>query len=151
MPIDYSVLKNELVNDPKGLGYAPFVAKGFDAGIPPLINALTGPGIGPVKVTTLTRDQFMLAVSPCLLSLPGLTDAVQRKWDRVVSFITASSTLDCDLDQIKLLLSDAVTDKVLTQPEVDAVGVRDGSRAEVLFGVGVNVSVNDVSYVLHGS
>lgn len=51
---------------------------------------------------------------------------------------------------VAALLAQAVNDGVLTAEEVgmlNALGVRDGSRAEELWGEGVSVSLNDVALV----
>lgn len=149
MPIDPAALRAEITTDPAGLGYAPLVAAGADAGIAALLGATTGPGAAPIALPSVSRDAFLLGLRPAYMSLPTLPAAVQQKWDRILAAINSGAAVAIDAGTQGLLAS-AVADGVLTQAQADAVWHRTGSRAEVLFGPDTVMTQADVSFALRG-
>jgi hypothetical protein len=148
--IDYAVLKTELQTDPRGMDYATPRAAGNDTTLADLLNSPTGAGSGTVTVPSLARNDFLLALAPAYLVLPSLSQALQAKWDRILAVIRAADRIDLANPSVQALLAQAVTDGVLTQAQVNALGQRVGSRAEVLFGAGTVVSIQDVGRALQG-
>jgi hypothetical protein len=148
--MDYTALKNEITNDPLSLGYAVFVTAGNDAAIAAILNMATGPGAATVTDATMPRDDFMLAITPSLISLPGLSTTIQSKWDRILAVVRAADTINISDPAIQALLGASVADGVLTSDQVAAIGQRTGSRAEVLFGAGTTIMNTDISFALRG-
>lgn len=138
-------LAAEIAADPKNLGYAAFSVNGNDAAVASLLNSLSGPGVGPVASVTMTRDEALLAFSPALLTITALSTALQSKWDRILSALTSLNVLDCTSAAVQAILTQAITDSVLTQEQVTNFNQRTGSRAEVLWGAGTIVSAYDCS------
>jgi hypothetical protein len=149
MAIDPTALRAEVLNDPKTLGYKPFVNTGNDAAILDILNSLTGPGAEIIELPFVSRDDFLKAMRPAYFVLPKATSEVRDKWDRILNAINSGPGVTID-DQTKQLLGSAVQDGVLTQAQADAAWHRIGSRAEVLFGVGAVPTTSDLSYALRG-
>jgi hypothetical protein len=148
--MDYQALKRELETDPKGVGYATPLALGNDTALADLLNAVTGTGSSTIKDASLARSDFLLAIAPAYLTLPNLSQVVQSKWDRILAVISAADRIDIANPSVQALLAQAVSDGVLSQEHVDALGQRAGSRAEVLFGAGTVVGIQDVGFALRG-
>lgn len=159
--MDYDALKTEIQTDPKGLGYAPFVASGADGSVAALLNAATGPGAQSVNLPTLSSDTVRKIVFPCISAWPAASAAVQTKWQQWLATLQGGvGTVDNDAE-FQALLSALVADfGALTGsggvPPLDAARVtryttKVGSRAEVLFDeVGVVVTHEDVAKALRG-
>jgi hypothetical protein len=148
--IDYTALKKEITNDPLELGYAPFVSAGNDQAIAGLLNKATGPDAGQVYASAMSRDDFMLAFIPALITLPNLSATIQSKWDRILGVIRAADTINISNSSIQALLGEAVSDGVLTSEQTSIIGQRTGSRAEVLFGAGTTLGIdsdNDSAFI----
>jgi hypothetical protein len=148
--MDYTALKNEITNDPLGLGYSIFVTAGNDEAIAAILNMTTGPGAATVTASVMPRDDFMLAITPSLISLPGLSATIQSKWDRILAVVRAATSINISQPSIQALLGAAVVDGVLTSEQVAAIGQRTGSRAEVHFGAGTTITNSDISFALRG-
>lgn len=146
--IDSTALASEITADPLGLGYAAQIAIGSDTGIAALLNATTGPGAAQVTLPGMSRDAFLSACLPGVIALAGLNGTIQAKWDRLLGVAQAADSITAA--NIAAVLSMAVTDGVLTSQQAAAIGVRTGSRAEVLFGAGTVVGASDVSMALRG-
>jgi hypothetical protein len=138
--MDYTALKNEIQQGPQ------YASKG-DADIAGLLNTI---GTTNVTLASIDKDTFLLAIAPAYLSLPTLSDALQKKWDRILGVIGSAERITFT-STVSYLLSQAVTDGVLTQDQVSAVNQRPGTRAEVLFGAGTVVTQSDVSFALRGA
>lgn len=123
----------EITSDPRGYGYAPFIASGSDDKIAAMLN--------------LVRSDITITV-------PVLVSAVKNQlfnsgyWAKIImatsesaklanAFMTDNSieTIDLQLTKIQEMLSALVTEGLITE-EVKAsilsLGVRNGSRAEEL-------------------
>ena len=148
--MDYTALKNEITNDPLNLGYAVFVTAGNDQAIADLLNMATGPGAGTVAMSSMSRDDFMMAIVPALVTLPNLSATIQSKWDRILAVVRAADTIFVSDSSIQALLGAAVADGVLTSDQVSVIGQRTGARAEVLFGAGTVITNTDISFALRG-
>lgn len=145
MPIDYATLKSERTADPEGLGYAS--AEGDTAEAALLNEVRQGAGY-VVREETLAHGPFLLAITPVLLRLasPEVSNATRAKWDRILGVINATESFHIADPRVQGLLASAVADGILLQAEVDAIGKRQGSRAEVLFGAGTVAAAADVEY-----
>lgn len=143
-----ALLQSELLNDPTKQGYAGPIAAGAMNQLPPLLNATSGPGVDTVTMTTLTKDQALIALSPLALTLPGMSQALQAKWYPVLSLLGASTQLDLTQVNIQAMLAAAVADSLLTLAEAQAIGQRQGTRAEVVLGVGASPTWQDCAAAL---
>lgn len=138
----------ELTDDPSSLGYAARLAIRDDGGIEALINDAAGPGAGTVANAYVTKGLMLLGLRNAALRLSDASDAVQRKWDRVLDGIHAVDGVLVD-DATLAMFAAAVSDGITTADEVAAITHRPGSRAEVLWGAGTSVPVERISRVLN--
>jgi hypothetical protein len=145
--MDLSVLRTDLVSGPLASACAADLAAAQDQAVADLFNATTGAGAGTLRVASLSRNDFLLAISPVYLVLPSLSDAIQRKWDRILLILTGSDRVDLTDGRVAALLASAVTDGVLTQAQSDGIGVRACSRGETLYGAGAVVTAQNIADV----
>jgi hypothetical protein len=148
--ITSSQLYTELTTDPAGLGYAAHLAIRDDTAPADLLNAITGPGAGSVTLAYLTKDRAILGLLPSILALGSASAPIQAKYSMVVDLIKSSNFLNINATTLALFAS-AVADGVATQPQVDAMITRMGSRAEVLWGIDTVVTHEMVSAALNAN
>lgn len=150
--MDYQELAAEIANDPEDVGYAQHASSGADTLVAALLNARTGAGAGDVTEPVLAKGDFVLAITPALARIDALENASLRTvWGRYWEAIQCAETFRVADPRLAGLLDLAVTHGVLTAEERAAVGVRTGSRAEVLWGAGTVVSADDVARALRGA
>lgn len=143
--IDFTALAAELKADPAKLGYAEPLASGADGSIADLLNA---PNAGTVQLAKIAKGDFLLALLPAAQALSAKDAPTQANWDRLLSLACANESIDVGNPGVKAILTGAVQAGLLTAEQATAAASRPGSRAEVLFGVGVIVDHSDVSKAL---
>ncbi len=148
MPIDYDILKKELEEDPRKLGYASLIKEGNESGVTSLLNVTDSSILIPQGI--VTKDIFVLGLARGLADLLGRVDEdplkmAFRGWLELLKIV---SNINVTNENVVTTLAAAINVGVFTQEEVDSVTKRPGSRAEELFG-GI-VSTSDISYVLRG-
>lgn len=151
--IDLTALRAELTTDPQAVGYAAHYAAGDDYTLAQMLNATTGAGAASVPLIAISRGAFLRSVIPGTDRLAAgldsdgaaLTSATITKWTyRFNAARGGDETIALDAAMLGML-GQMVTDKIMTQAEIDAFTTRTGSRAEVLFGAGTVIAVDDVS------
>ena len=146
-PTQLATLKTNMASGPLAAQVAPLLAASNFAGVARLYNAPNGPQAGPVPVPFVTKQAFFSAFAPSLASLPGLSAALQAKWDRVMSYLGRFDTVPINSTFVQNLIAASVTDAVLTAPQaqvVTALRAQKGSYAQVLFGFDIVLSAFDV-------
>lgn len=123
------------------------IAAGRHADIANLGNQRTGPGAALVTPKTITREDFLSATLPLSILLATKSDAIQRKWDRIIELATRKESLQTNAS-FALLIQTAVTDELLTTEQAAVFGKRTGSRFEVLFGPDTVVDAIEVAKAL---
>lgn len=141
--IDLAKLLTEITTDPAALGYAPFVASGDDASVAALLNTV---GTATITRPTLSREDLFIALLPAASTFSGATASVKAKWDWIFNVLKGVTTLDSA--SINFIATSLVTDTLIPQANVDAFLTRKCSRAEIVLGYGVAVSINDVAKAL---
>lgn len=90
----------------------------------------------------ITRQRLLLAIALTPFRIAALPDQPKRDaWRDVLSIIMSLDSINLDL--VKPIVGQAVSDGVLTQEESDglfALSTRKGTRAEKEFGAGVIVT-----------
>jgi hypothetical protein len=149
MAIDHTALATDIQSGPFAATLAPMVTAGNDQGIADLYNKATGVSSGSVVVVFMSRSDFLMGFAPALFSLPTLTNAIQTKWDRILRFIgSLEGIIKVSSGGVQNLLTQAVTDNVLTQNQVNGISNKTGSRAEILFGDGTVLTSIDIARAL---
>src|SRR4051794_17256051 len=113
--MNYQDLASEITNDPENVGYAPHVASGADTAVADLLNA---PGWGILNLQSIPKSQFLLGISPVVLTLPQKTADEQKMWDRVIALSSAADSVDVGSAQVQALLGLAVSSEILTTEQV---------------------------------
>lgn len=141
-PVQHAALVAEIKNDPKGLGLPAMAHVANDAGGAAALNALNGPGVGPVPSDPVTIQQFNDAI----------LDGVEYNGFNASKLAVLNSWIDgrTTIDLAAALSTNRFLDSFLSQAECPrsranaiAASTQTGSRAEVLFGVGTVITAED--------
>lgn len=151
--VNLAQLKTELQTDPAGLGYAPHIPHAPGA-LADLLNA---------QSTTLAKSRMITArgimasygLGPSagaafLDKLDALAANVPAiKW--ALKFLQTEAGIDIGEPATQLMLTSLIGVGGITAAEIDgikAMALQPASRAEVLFGVGVQITEADVRAAL---
>lgn len=150
--IDLVKLKNDMLTGPYAATLAPLIgAAGTvgnypdsqDAAVAAWYNDLAAAGAASVPISSFTKEQFMTGVLPAVVNLGSATTALQNKWDRLLGVAQNMGMIYYNV--ASPLLSQLVTDGLMTSAQVDAFTKRQGSYCEVLFGAGTICDHTDVA------
>lgn len=134
----------EITNDPAGLGYAGKTAQ-------QIVDMINAPRDGVVIAVIVPKSTVLQIMALAPFRAAALPEPGRTGWLELLANIRALSEGLSPLDAVvSAMLTQAVSDGVLTEGEkmqLDALGQRDGSRAEQLWGVWTVVSLNDVARV----
>jgi hypothetical protein len=162
-----AILKTELQTDPRGYGY--LASQRNDTAMAVKINAVrdgtnagttpTGDGGAANGIITIKRPDCLPAeileaidVRDLLASPPGVVSIpLTQSWFESITQLSKIRLANADGSKTLIRKNvDRITgDTNLSQTRLDAVAVRNGSRAEEKFGVGVVVTDSDVSNALN--
>jgi hypothetical protein len=148
--MDYLALKNEILTDPTGIGYAPFVAVGNDSGVRDLLNEKRT-GILIKRADIDPSEIFHALALADLTTNPG---ASTIGW--MESLLTAPYSIrllnedgtDTPVKANIVSLLKAGTNS--TRDRLLLLQTRIGSRMEQLFGAGSYVTFADIAIALRG-
>lgn len=138
-------LRTELSQDPKGLGFAALLAAGDDAGVAAALNSVpvapAVPADWKVNRPFVSGAELFEAIDPsewtATAPLAHLKQAVQM--------VVSTGNVNVNGTNTKAAMLAAFPAGGPTRTNLVALLTRIGSRAEVLFGFGVVVSVPDVA------
>jgi hypothetical protein len=145
--IDYVALATEINTDPTSLGYAQYLAVGDDTSIADILNA---PKRNTVQSVSRSLNELLSLMISAAVQLASTDAAMQSKWDRIIKLATSANGVNPNDSTVQPIFNLAISDGLLTQTQVDAFCKQPGSRAELLFGVGVVIQHLDVAKALRG-
>mgnify|MGYP000917485113 FL=1 len=144
-----TILKQELQQDPLGLGYAPLLAVGSANQVAALLNESRYPTDGPVTIEQVLRWAAKYAVLP-RLQVAAQSDNMALAGIAQVGLLLTQNpnipTIDLGLEDVQQMFAALVQAEVISAAQRDelfAAGVTLRSRADVL-GLGT-VSADDVT------
>ena len=151
--VNLAQLKSEMQTDPTGRGYAAHVPHAPGA----LADLLNAPSTTLAKTRMVTARGIMAsyglgpaAGAAFLDKMESLSASVPAiKW--AMKFLQAEAGIDVGEPATQLMLTSLIGVGGVTQAEVDgvkAMALQPASRAEVLFGVGVQITEADVRAAL---
>ncbi len=134
--IDPVALKAELDTDPSGLGYAAHMTSGNNTALVGLLNEphaadQVDRGIVPAHEIVTATDATEWA---------ALSSAEKGRYDT----ITGAGEIDASATNVRDAFAAMFAGGTTTRTALLAIGTRDGSRVEALFGVGESASLDDV-------
>lgn len=139
-PAQLPVLKNELINDPKGLGYAPLYANGQDADLATMINLVREGGDYQVDNDPVLPRDVVKAITQA--DLDALTPTALQK----LTILFLLGTLDLSDATTRGLLASIFPPGGGTRTALSVLSKRQGTRGEVLFASrGIRVTASDVA------
>lgn len=145
MAIDLIALKEELLIDPEGVGYAAFIIPGGISSnhIAALGNA-KNPSIQVDDTRLILSSDIMLAVDQA--EYDGLSDRKALQWQ---TFISSAEAIDLSNQRARNLVVAVFGNPSTTLTSIIALARRDGSRFEQLFP-GERVGRVEISAALKG-
>lgn len=154
MSTPYSIAALKVFIEATPATFAVPVALGNHNQVAALLNA---PGAGVIPLALREKNEFLTYTAAAAVRLAvgvgadgktPLAQTVIQKWSALLTHSYAADPgSSIDLSVISAL-GDPVADGVLTPAELTALTSRPGTLAEVTFGAGTVVPVNDVSYAL---
>jgi|AACY02.14.fsa_nt_gi hypothetical protein len=151
MAIDFTALKNEIINDPQQLGYSDYLPQRNDVELASLLNQVRSGNDYKVQKGRVSRDSFVedtaAVVFNLMVALDGGNDRAQfwlGVFDRLVANSDTINSADVNLNSI---LDQMISENFLTSNEKDSILLKQGSRADVLFNR--SVLVGEVSDALN--
>ena len=147
MSINLIQLKQEIQNDPEGLGYSLPLSIRNDIKIAEILNTIRNNSNYVVSKGRISKDAFLEDTANIVFNLMMLEDSGSTKatfWLRVFDRLVANSdTINSEDPNLINLLDQMIIDNVITQQDKETTLKRYGSRAEVLFKC--NVTIDQVS------
>lgn len=145
MTINPSLLKTEIQQDPKALGFASLVAAGNDQGIADLLNGLSGPGTGSAFRDNIQPKEILAALQPADFAALTALQLAQ------LQAITGQGVVDATSANGRAIYLNIFAGMTNSITALTALTSRVSSRAEALFGAGTVISAGDVSFALRGT
>ena len=148
MAVDYVALKSELLNDPANLGYAVPIAAEDDPSVAAIINQIRSGTAADGKSYSLFRKDILPKEIVNCIAAADFTGSTQLQIAKL-NLLFVSSPIDASLANVRAnfqgIFSAASAGTIAA---LAAVAVRNGSRAEVLFGIGTNITSSDIATAL---
>lgn len=146
-PYTAANLQTEINSGPYHTTFAPQVTAQDWPDIATKLNDVNGSANGPVYHADITGAQLLAAINPSELAALSSNDQQTLKFytdsaDVVISSAELQTWLGATFTQLSQPLSHAA---------LAALQTRTGSRAEVLWGAGTQVTANDVQFAMTGS
>jgi len=145
MPIDYPALQTEILTDPVGIGYAPYVTDGNDVLVAALLNEVR------VAAPTFTINRGEVPSQKVVNEFDAtefgalVTEQLQR-----LSILTQFGTVDLGDATVRQILGAIFPLGGPTRTNLTALATRPCSRGEFLFGAGTVITPGDVAKALRG-
>ena len=144
MSINLQTLKTELLTDPNLYGYAPLIADTNNPALAAMLNLpraaiqMPRPDVTPLEILeAIDVTDFIASASQQILQGSWFESLTQFTSIRILK---ENGTDTRVLKNIMAILKNGTA----SETRVRALAVRNGSRIEQLFGVGVSVSVQEV-------
>jgi hypothetical protein len=152
MAIDINQLKTELQTDPTNQGYAPLLSAGNDSGVAAQLNIKQFSARAPIKTVDIKRHAIQNGYWAALKGAAAAHPDAQVRGAATCAIDYASDTrletMDLDLPASQAMLNGLVAAGLISTAQHDelvAMGNINISRAEQLFGIGTQVSADDIS------
>ena len=141
--MDYLILKNEITLNPKSLGYSEHVLTGNDGAIAEILNTV---GVSSETVPKEVVNSVEIVNALIYSEWVALTADQKHYLDTIIS----AGQVDPANGNIKTAFGTIFGAGTATRTNLNAIGIRPASRAEILFGRGASVSSIDVAIALRG-
>jgi len=145
MPVDISGLRTELLSDPLSLGYSGQIAAGSDNGVVAIINQVRTSGFTVFRNDITPREVVNRIVAA------DFTTATQIQLTKL-ELLFQGTPIDATLSGVRTNFQNIFsgTATLLSGFLGSGLSQRNGSRAEILFGTGTNVTSTNVATALRG-
>jgi len=139
--MDYVALKNELLTDPTGLGYASLVAAGQDGDLAVLLNAVR---------QTINIDRELISSHEIVSAIvPAEWTALSAGERERISFIVGAGEVNPKSQNVRDAFTGAFGAPTITRANIVALLTVKGSRAQQV--IGSMVSIADIAQALRST
>lgn len=137
-------LASELNNDPAGLGYSADIASGSDNGLLEKINVVRAGAPYSIQRKNIPVSEFVTGFDP--------TEYLALAQDKLAQLnpMLAGVQLDVSAQSVRTILASIFPAGGPTRTNLQAIVKRQGSRAEVLWGIETRVTEAEISCALRG-
>lgn len=155
MGFSLAALKTELTTDPRSYGYAPLVSSSNYLGLKALVNQIRA--TIQVKRADITASEILEAIdtsdfqtspAPVTGAIAWFESSTQQSSLRLTNDDGSDTRVLKNLKNL-FLPNGAAGANPQTRARLNAIALRDGSRAEELFGVGYVVSEQNIADALN--
>lgn len=147
--MDYVALKSELVNDPAALGYAPHIASGNDGALAAILNDLALGTSKGYKLDVASVDAATLQCGVQASEYVALTQPMRELWQAIIS--ASIGGVPVKNQQLRLQIGAVWAANTNSRANMLAMQTRSCTRAELLFGEGVQVTPADIAIALRNT
>lgn len=155
MPIDYSILKNELIIDPSGLGYSTFINNGNETSLVNLINQPFTTLYSYAKISDIQSYIDSNGLSIGIEDAAANSGTVEpiRQCARMATklFSARYETVDVMVPAFGSCLDGLVAGGLMSGDDKVSIinlAATSGTRAESIFGIGTSINDIDISIAL---
>ena len=147
MSIVHSSLKTEINSDPAGLGYAPFISSGNYGGAAAILNTIRSGVAADGKNYSIHRDDVLPAEVIDAISATDFA-ALTTLQSQQLQLLLGMRSIDCTRNNLRTNLVNIFPVGGGSHAPINNLTSRNGSRAEVLFGIRTIVEASDIAQAL---
>ena len=137
-----SALQSELFLDPVRIGYAPWISAGDHNGVYDLVNRPTSGGAFQVNRDPVVPEIMFGEMDPADFEAMTTTQLARLQVLMVLPSINLADT------STKAIVDGLFANGSVTRQQLSLLQKREGSRAEVLWGEGCIVTLNQIAQAL---
>lgn len=137
-----AALRAELLTDPAQLGYAGAVSEGDQNELVLLVNMARAGGGYQVNRAPVTPSEVFASIDSDDFLTLTTTDLAR------LQVILTVPRIDLSAGRIRAMVANVFQTGSATRQELAALQMREGSRAEVLWGAGKIVTLNEIDQAL---
>ncbi len=134
-----AALKTELLTDPSGIGYSVPYQGGDDGGTSDLLNAIREGGAYQVDRDPVPPQRVFEVIDAEEYAALTVTDLARLQTAFTVPLLNLA------VSSVQAILTGIFPNGSVTNLNILALSKRQGSRAEVLWGIGTGVTPNQVN------
>lgn len=144
MGVNITTLRNELLTDPRDIGYAALISPNRqDADLADAVNLVRPGGNYQINREPVQPKDIIKAIDPLDFA------AISPTQSQALSLLFSTMVLDLSDSNTKTNLLANLPALGTTKSALTALAKRQGSRSEVLFGNGVSVTASDIAAALN--
>lgn len=145
---DYAALKSELVNDPASLGFSALISTGNHDSIASSLNQVRSGTAADGKPYSIFRNDISPKEIVNSIASADFSTATALQIQKL-NLLFVAGVIDATLTNVRANMQNIFSSASAgTIAALAAIASRNGSRVEVLFGIGSSIVSNDIAIAL---